>query len=504
MSNGGKRTGRKTSGQSSSRKKSKGSRKNGRLVLNTPAAAILAASIIVLCVATLLVTNRLTGEERERSSTDLSWALPSEDQAQNPFVPLPDEKSDGQDERQENEPKKDRRKSPPHADFKESTEEEPSRKQKPGTVTVLPKAEVVLISSEEKSPETEDSAVKQDSVIEEKKTPAEKKEEKKSGESESKEEPESEAETQAQISDQKTVTQDSIGSRNSSAPIESPAKEKETKAAVQTRTNTQTKPPLNTVTERTNFPASSLPKKNPEKESAADFKIPKASPGAKICFVIDDAGLHAENVKKYSTLPFPLTIAVLPGLAESEESVKEILSSGKELILHQPMQAHDYPDGKTPDPGPNAVLPGMGMDEAASLVRKNLESLGPKVAGMNNHEGSLITENAELMGAVLSVAQEKKIYFLDSRTTSQSSVPNVAKSMEMTYIARFAPFLDNEIDRKVMLEMLLKGLDIANRDGYAVIIGHVDKSADILPNLLMEIYPALIDAGYTLTTPSAL
>ncbi|MBQ1662669.1 MAG: divergent polysaccharide deacetylase family protein, partial [Treponema sp.] len=232
--------------------------------------------------------------------------------------------------------------------------------------------------------------------------------------------------------------------------------------------------------------------------------IPKATPGAKVCFVFDDGGLHAENVKKYTSLPFPLTVAVLPKLSESEACAKTVLSSGKELILHQPMQAHDYPDGKTPNPGPGAILPGMSMDEAAAVIRENLDSLGASVAGFNNHEGSLITEDAELMGAVLSVAQEKKIRFIDSRTTSQSAVPNVAESLGMKYIGRFAPFVDNEIDRNTMLEMIRKGLEVANRDGYAVIIAHVDKSVEILPSLLQELYPSLVEAGYTLTTPSKL
>ena len=488
MANGGKKAGGKSSAKSNNRKKSSGSKpkskgrkRSGKFSLNTPAAAVLAGAIIAVCALTLIVTNRLTGAEREKSASEFAWAINSETTEENPFVPVPeqDEKSAAEET-----PRKTRRaRTPDPADYEDENGKD--QKKYTGGVILLPSPEVVLVSSEKD--DTKESEKTLETAEKEEKTPS----------------------LESEAANEKTEPLAQDEPEHVPVPESEKPDVRETVSESRTRITTPPKPPMTTVTERPTFPASSLKKKakaqmEPKSEEKAKLDIPKATPGAKVCFVFDDGGLHAENVKKYTSLPFPLTVAVLPKLSESEACAKTVLSSGKELILHQPMQAHDYPDGKTPNPGPGAILPGMSMDEAAAVIRENLDSLGASVAGFNNHEGSLITEDAELMGAVLSVAQEKKIYFLDSRTTSQSSVPNVAKSMEMTYIARFAPFLDNEIDRKVMLEMLLKGLDIANRDGYAVIIGHVDKSADILPNLLMDIYPALIEAGYTLTTPSAL
>ena len=234
------------------------------------------------------------------------------------------------------------------------------------------------------------------------------------------------------------------------------------------------------------------------------FDIPQAKAGARICFVIDDAGSSAANVKRYTSLPFPITIAVLPRLAQSAECAQAVRSSGKELILHQPMQAHDYPDGRTPNPGPGAILPDMDSFEVARTIKANLDSLGGGVKGFNNHEGSLMTENYVKMSAVVEVAMERGIYFLDSRTTSSSAVPQVALERDVSYLARFAPFLDNEVNRASMLEMLYKGLEVANKNGYAVMIGHVDKSVNVLPQLLSDIYPYLVQAGYRITVPSKL
>ncbi len=234
------------------------------------------------------------------------------------------------------------------------------------------------------------------------------------------------------------------------------------------------------------------------------FNIPPAVNGAKLCFVIDDAGENVANVKKYAALPFPITIAVLPRLSHSKDCAYVVRQSGKELILHQPMQAHNYPSGIVPNPGPGAILPDMSTSEIAITIKENLDEIGPGVRGMNNHEGSLITENKTKIGAVLEVANERGIYFLDSRTSAQTSVPAATLERDMNYLARFAPFLDNTVDRDAMLTELYKGLNVANKNGYAVIIGHVDKSAKILPVLLSDIYPYLVKAGYVITTPSKL
>ncbi len=244
--------------------------------------------------------------------------------------------------------------------------------------------------------------------------------------------------------------------------------------------------------------------KTEKSQPKSPFTIPSAKNGATLVFVIDDAGLHPEYVRRYTALPFPLAIAVLPHLSCSKECAQVVRAGYKELMLHQPMQAHAYPNGKTPDPGKGAILPDMSTAQVAETIKQNLDQIGPDVKGFNNHEGSLITENAIKMGAALEVAAERGIYFLDSRTTSHSAVPQAALERDMRYIARFAPFLDNKIDRESMLQELYRGLEVANKNGYAVIIGHVDKSVHILPQLLADIYPYLVQAGYTFATPSSL
>jgi uncharacterized protein len=164
-------------------------------------------------------------------------------------------------------------------------------------------------------------------------------------------------------------------------------------------------------------------------------------------------------------------------------------------MLHQPMQAVD----KNMNPGPGAITPDMQAEQIAALVRQNISEIGP-VTGMNNHEGSLISEDEVKIGTVMQTAKDCGVFFLDSRTTSQTRVPQASIELGIPYYERNV-FLDNVRDRKEIIGEIMRGLDIANTKGAVIMIGHV-WSADILPLILIEMYPVLRNKGYVFTTVS--
>ena len=234
----------------------------------------------------------------------------------------------------------------------------------------------------------------------------------------------------------------------------------------------------------------------PEVQPVPIFDIPPAVKGAVLVFVFDDAGLNPANVKRYTALPFPVTIAVLPKLSHSRECADITRTSGNEVILHQPMQAVNI----KVNPGPGAILPEMSTFEIASVLKENLSEIGP-VKGLNNHEGSLITQDVIKIGTVLDVADEVGIFFLDSRTTAETKAPQAALERGMQIYERDV-FIDDVITRRVMLSEICRGINIANKKGAAIMIGHVDKSVGILPALLADLYPHLVKNGYRFSTVS--
>lgn len=246
------------------------------------------------------------------------------------------------------------------------------------------------------------------------------------------------------------------------------------------------------VAKRTKKPAS-------KQKKESKYKVPAALENARLAFVIDDAGQDVERLRSYTSLPFPLAIAVMPCLAETKDCAALVIASGKELMLHQPMQAKNLNLWA----GPGSITPDMELSEVRRTVEKNLNELGRGVRGLNNHEGSLITEDEVRIGAVLDVASDYGVFFLDSRTTSLTKAPQAASVRGMSILSRDV-FIDNVTDNAAMLRQIYEGLSIANKTGKAIMIGHVDKSVTILPELLAELYPYLVEAGYRFVTPSQL
>ncbi|WP_433069466.1 divergent polysaccharide deacetylase family protein [Treponema vincentii] len=253
-------------------------------------------------------------------------------------------------------------------------------------------------------------------------------------------------------------------------------------------------PQKNTVPEKPAVPdrKNTAQAVQPVQSAAKPEKPRRLAPYAgNLTFVFDDAGHNLDQLEYFLRLPFPCTIAVLPGLRYSSESARRIRKAGKQVILHQPMQSVDLHI----NPGPGAVTPGLSAEQIKNIVRKNLEEIWP-VAGMNNHEGSLMTADEAAMRAVLDVVAEKHIFFLDSRTTAKSVVPKVAKEKNMVVWER-AIFIDNDKSRAAMETQIKKGLSIARQKGSAIMIGHVFTVE--LAQLLTEMYPALIEEGFSLS-----
>jgi polysaccharide deacetylase 2 family uncharacterized protein YibQ len=211
--------------------------------------------------------------------------------------------------------------------------------------------------------------------------------------------------------------------------------------------------------------------------------------------VIDDAGNNLRELEPFLRFPGPLTIAVLPGLPHSAEAARRIRAAGKEVFLHQPMEAVGGQN-----PGPGALYSGMSGAEIRAILAANVAEVGP-VAGMNNHQGSKITADEALMETVLAFCREHGIYFLDSRTTAGTAAPAAARRLGIK-IGERDVFIDNIQERASMIQYIQDGLKKADQKGAAVMIGHT-WSAELAATL-EELYPDLVKDGFSLSTISRL
>ena len=292
---------------------------------------------------------------------------------------------------------------------------------------------------------------------------------------------------------------------NSSKTKVETSSSKQTEKTQSTKNQTvKTETPKTTVTNKTTQQSSTqktaTQKTTPQKSTVQDTQSSVVvkenekitSPTKKVAdvyIVLDDGGHNLSHLKPFLDLKIPLTIAVLPNLAYSKQSANLTVQYGKTLILHQPMQAINL----STDPGPNAIMPQMSADQIRSLVSENLDSLGVKI-GLNNHEGSLITADTYAMKAVMEVCKSRGMFFLDSRTNSQSVCKSVASEYGVKLYERNI-FLDNTPNQDDMIAMFKSGIEIAKKNGSVVMIGHV-WSGKNLADVLQKMYDEFTPQGF--------
>lgn len=290
--------------------------------------------------------------------------------------------------------------------------------------------------------------------------------------------------------------------KNQSAKINKNQKETQKKAQPQVKTEKpkeKKKTPTNLSKENKteNVPIIESTKKMQEEAKTSNDipNFPMAQNNATLTFIFDDAGHNIKQLQAFLALPFPITVAVLPCLSHSSQAAELVRKSGNEVILHQPMQSINL----SVNPGEGAITPEMDEETIKSTVLKNIFELWP-ISGMNNHEGSLITSDAEKMAVIMSICSQQEIYFLDSRTNSESKVRYVSQMLGYPYYERNI-FLDNTKNRNDILLQIKKGVEFSNKTGNAIMIGHI-WSAEILPSILKELFPILSKKGYSFTTVS--
>ncbi len=227
-----------------------------------------------------------------------------------------------------------------------------------------------------------------------------------------------------------------------------------------------------------------------EGESAKGVGGRKEHPkrGGKLVIIIDDAGYSLKLLKPFLNFRGKITISVLPNLRYSKESAREILKAGKGLLLHLPMEPENGMD-----PGPGAIFVGDSREEIFRKLDRDFNSV-PGALGANNHMGSKATASSRVMEIVMEYFHIRNKYFIDSKTTSESRAREAALKWQVPYLARDV-FLDNTPGEGEIEKWVLKGMEIARRKGYAILIGHV-KNPQIL-DVLQKVKPLLSSEGFS-------
>ncbi len=218
------------------------------------------------------------------------------------------------------------------------------------------------------------------------------------------------------------------------------------------------------------------------------------SDGPRIAFIVDDAGYDLDRAMELLNLRRPMSISVLPKLKYSEHIAEMAHDMGFEVMLHLPME-----NSSAVRRSPGFITVEMTAKEMYWVIDRDLESI-PYVAGINNHQGSEMTRDPEAMAHVMRYLADKKMFFIDSRTTSDSVAYKVARDFELK-AAENDVFLDNEKDVEYIKERIQVLMQEAKDKGKAIGICHVHPSTT---RAIHEMLPIIDEEGIKLVFASEL
>jgi polysaccharide deacetylase 2 family uncharacterized protein YibQ len=221
-----------------------------------------------------------------------------------------------------------------------------------------------------------------------------------------------------------------------------------------------------------------------------------ASKPPRIAVIIDDLGYGLDAGRRAIELPGPVSFAVLPGTPGGEALATFAFESGKEVLLHLPLQAKS--DVEYEDPlGLNLY---MDREEFGDTFARALKSV-PHAIGVNSHRGSLLTRHpGHMLWLMQELRARKNLFFVDSYTTPLSVAVRIARESGIDARKRDV-FLDPDQAPETVAREFERMKSLADRRGSVIAIGHpYAATLDLLEREL----PKLAAEGYELVTISDL
>lgn len=190
-----------------------------------------------------------------------------------------------------------------------------------------------------------------------------------------------------------------------------------------------------------------------------------------VAIIIDDMGYNKSIANKFANLEKKLTFSVLPNSPHKREIATNAHNKGLEIMLHLPMEPFEYP---RIDPGPFALLVSMTPDEITAQLSKDIATI-PFAKGVNNHMGSRMTTMSSKMYQIFTILKKEDLFFIDSRTSSQSLCKPSARLLQISFAQRDV-FLDHFQTADAIRRQIRNLIRKAVKNGSAIGIAHPHKT----------------------------
>jgi len=202
----------------------------------------------------------------------------------------------------------------------------------------------------------------------------------------------------------------------------------------------------------------------------------------KMAIVIDDFGYSKEPIDAYVEIARPLTFSILPYRPYSNEAAARGLSSGHQIMLHLPME----PIAQGEQSEKLTITVNMNDGQIQEMTKKAIQSI-PGLIGVNNHQGSRATADKRVVKVVLGELKANNLFFLDSRTNSQSIAAETARQMGIR-TGENQLFIDNTDDVSAIKAQIRTAQSMALKHGSVIVIGHARmNTAKAVSEMLSEL-----------------
>ena len=195
--------------------------------------------------------------------------------------------------------------------------------------------------------------------------------------------------------------------------------------------------------------------------SAGTIKKPK------LVIIIDDVSTR-HQLNSIQATGIKITPSIFPPSKRS--MVSHHLAKGlAHYMIHLPMESGSAQFNKQT----KTLITTFSKEQIEARV-KELRVLFPTARYINNHTGSVFTDNYAAMQTLYAALRKEGFTFVDSRTIASTKVPKITEDFGDAYVARDV-FIDNEHNVPYIHRQLQKAVNMAKERGYAIAIGHPHK-----------------------------
>ena len=202
---------------------------------------------------------------------------------------------------------------------------------------------------------------------------------------------------------------------------------------------------------------------NPQKKVVLSSRSKKP----KLVIIIDDIS-NRKQLMHIQALHMAVTPSIFPPSHLSMQS--HILAKNlKHYMVHLPMESGNRQFNKQY----KTLKTSFSKAQMEARI-KEIRRLFPTARYINNHTGSVFTNNYKVMYTLYGIMKKEGFTFIDSRTIASTKVKQIAHQYGDAYVARDV-FIDNVQKIPYIHSQLKKAVRIAKKKGYAIAIGHPHK-----------------------------